>query len=104
MMKADKRLNSFKFRNINKITLSRMKEFASAIETNSMLLILLSVLFGSFFIYAILVSKMTPESGIYILDLIKYDHYYCYILPLLIIPTYFMIYVYWLCYNLFENN
>jgi hypothetical protein len=37
-------------------------------------------------------------------DFIKYDEYFCYLLPLSILPTYLILYLNWLAMRHFEQN
>ena len=70
----------------------------------SLALIALSSLSGITFLYAALVSKMLPYSGYSFLDAIKNDEFFCYFIPLSILPTYLVIYLVWLSMTFFENN
>jgi len=54
--------------------------------------------------YAGVISKFLPDTGIILLDDIKYDYYYCYLVPLTILPTYMVIYLNWLSMKFFEFN
>lgn len=62
------------------------------------------VLFIIVYIYCAVISKYFPDSDYQFLNLIKNDNYYCYLIPLSIIPTYFVYYLNWLCISLLENN
>lgn len=68
------------------------------------ILIACSSLFFFIYLYMSFFSKWLPDSDIFLLDLIKYDHYFCYLLPLFIIPTYSVIYLNWLSISHFEQN
>jgi hypothetical protein len=71
----------------------------------SVAIIVTSVLAGLGFAYALVVSKfLMPTTGIYVLDLIKDDQYYCYFLPLCLIPTYLFFYLNWLSWTYFQYN
>lgn len=59
---------------------------------------------GAIFFYTALISKLLPDTGNSVLDFIKYDYYFCYLLPLAIIPTYMVIYLNWLAMRHFEQN
>ena len=67
-------------------------------------LIASSLTLGIAFLYAVLLSKYMPDTGIMVIDAIKYDHYFCYLIPLLILPTYLAIYLNWLSMKLFQYN
>jgi len=62
------------------------------------------ILLMTLYLYCAIVSKYLPDTDYYILNLIKYDYYYCYMIPLSIIPTYFVYYLNWLCISLLESN
>lgn len=68
------------------------------------LLLIFSISFGLIFIYAAIISKLLPETGIGILDAIKNDEYFCYLIPLSIIPTYAVIYLNWVAITHFTHN
>ena len=59
---------------------------------------------GVVFVYTAFVSKLLPNSGIAIVDAIKDDYYFCYLLPLLILPTYAILYLNSLSFVHFEQN
>ncbi|KAJ3186107.1 hypothetical protein HK101_009743 [Irineochytrium annulatum] len=54
--------------------------------------------------YAILISKVMPDTGNAVLDFIKYDHHYCYLLPLLPPVVLFFSLLNWLGLKLFRHN
>lgn len=60
--------------------------------------------FGLLFFYAAVISKILPDSGNVVIDFIKYDYYFCYLIPLAIVPTYMVIYLNWLAMRHFEQN
>ena len=68
------------------------------------LLIITSSLLGLAYFYAAVLSKLLPHTGNFYLDAIKEDNYYCYLVPLAILPTYLIFYVNWLCMSLYESN
>lgn len=78
--------------------------FTSKTKWFGYLLLIGSLLFGFIFFYAAIFSKLLPDTGIYVLDVIKYDYYFCYLIPLSIIPTYAVIYLNWLSMNHFVQN
>lgn len=59
---------------------------------------------GIIYLYTALVSKLLPDTGYFILDFFKHDFYFCYLIPLSIIPTYAVIYLNWLAMRHFEQN
>jgi hypothetical protein len=67
-------------------------------------ILILFTFIGVSFFYAAFLSKLMPDAGIYFLDFIKHDYYFCYLLPLMIIPTYVVVYINWLAMKFFENN
>jgi phosphatidylinositol N-acetylglucosaminyltransferase subunit Y len=54
--------------------------------------------------FAAFISKLLPPTGNSILDLIRDDHFYCYLVPLTILPTYSIIYLNWLSLRIFEHS
>ena len=68
------------------------------------LLIVSSCILGIIYLYAAIVSKFMPHSGNECLDAIKDDYYYCYLIPLAILPTYVAVYLNWVCMKLYESN
>jgi phosphatidylinositol glycan anchor class Y biosynthesis protein len=67
-------------------------------------LLFTSLFIGIFFTYAAFISKLIPDTGIFILDFFKRDYYFCYLIPLMILPTYIVVYINWLAMNFFANN
>ena len=61
-------------------------------------------LFLFIFIYASFISAFVPDSGISVIDFLKYDQYYIYLLPIMILPTYIVIYLNWMAIRMFEHN
>ena len=56
------------------------------------------------YIYAGLISKLLPYSGNEVLDVVKDDVYFCYLIPLILLPTLIMIYLNWLSFEHFRQN
>jgi len=56
------------------------------------------------FSYATIISKVLPETGYKFLDGIKYDHYYCWLIPTMIPVTYLFIYLNWMSLKFFRHN
>ena len=56
------------------------------------------------YIYAGLISKLLPYSGNEVLDAVKDDVYFCYLIPLILLPTLVMIYLNWLSFEHFRQN
>lgn len=52
----------------------------------------------------ILICKSFSESTNSFILTIQNDDYYCYLLVLMIIPTYAIIYLNWLCMKVFQTN
>ena len=67
-------------------------------------LVIASVMIGVVFMYAAFASKFVPDSGIFVLDFIKRDYYFCYLIPLMMLPTYIVVYINWLAMKMFKNN
>jgi phosphatidylinositol glycan anchor class Y biosynthesis protein len=63
-----------------------------------------SVILFFFFLYAVIISKLLPYTGWSLLDMVKDDHYFCYLMPLIILPTYSVIYLNWLAISHFQQN
>jgi phosphatidylinositol glycan anchor class Y biosynthesis protein len=63
-----------------------------------------SIAIGLVFLYTALLSKLLPDTGFPAIDFIKHDYYFCYLLPLSIVPTYMVIYLNWLAMRHFEQN
>jgi phosphatidylinositol glycan anchor class Y biosynthesis protein len=59
---------------------------------------------GALFLYTAILSKLLPDSGNVVVDFIKRDYYFCYLIPLSIIPTYMVVYLNWLAIRHFEQN
>lgn len=59
---------------------------------------------GIVYLYMAFLSKLLPDTGYYVIDFFKYDFYFCYLIPLGIIPTYMVIYLNWLAMRHFEQN
>ncbi len=60
--------------------------------------------FGAIFLYTAILSKLFPDTGYFIFDFIKHDYYFCYLIPLSIVPTYAVVYLNWLAMRHFEQN
>ena len=57
------------------------------------------------YIYAAFVTKMLgPDSQLPFASILKNDFYYCYLIPLTLLPTYFVLYLNWLSMQYFESN
>ena len=63
-------------------------------------LLISSILLVLAYLYAALFSKLMPTTGVALLDAIKEDEYFCFLLPLLIIPTFFIVYLNWVSFQL----
>ena len=61
-------------------------------------------LFGLTYFYSAIISKLMPDTGIFVLDIIKHDYYFCYLIPLMILPTLIVIYLKWLSMSLFKHT
>ena len=60
--------------------------------------------FGAIFLYTAIISKLLPDTGYFVIDFIKHDYYFCYLIPLSIVPTYAVVYLNWLAMRHFEQN
>ena len=56
------------------------------------------------YIYAGILSKLLPYSGVELLDAVKEDVYFCHLAPLILLPTLIMIYLNWLSFEHFRQN
>jgi hypothetical protein len=59
---------------------------------------------GLAYLYSAIISKVMPDTGFVILDAIKYDYYFCYLIPLMILPTVIVVYLKWLSMSLFQHT
>jgi len=67
-------------------------------------LISFSLTLAILFVYSAFLSKLFPNSGNAFIDAIKSDTYFCFFVPLLILPTYLVIYLNWLAISFFSHN
>lgn len=79
-------------------------QLPASLHLTGLVLIVLSVLVLVISLYTILISKLMPYTGIVALDFVKDDEYFCYLLPLLILPTFSVVYLNWLAMNHFQQN
>ena len=93
-------LRRIKVRQLNDIDI---KSTSFLIEKCYFINISLSAI-GIAYCYAAIVSKFMPDTGVYILDSIKKDNYFCYLIPLMILPTFIVIYLKWLSMSLFQHT
>ena len=70
----------------------------------ALVVIFASILLGVLYVYAAFVSKLLPDTGIFLFDWIKQDTYFCYLIPLALPTSYVFIYINWLSLRVFENN
>ncbi len=68
------------------------------------LLLALGFLFFSLTLYTTTVSKLLPRSGIWVLDAIKDDHYYCLLVPLTLVITSLFVTCNWMAFKVFRYN
>ena len=61
-------------------------------------------LFFSVSRYAAFISKLLPPSGHALLDWVRADRFYCFLLPLGALPTYLILYLNWLSMRIFEGS
>ncbi|CAG8616550.1 5228_t:CDS:2 [Paraglomus brasilianum] len=54
--------------------------------------------------YAIVVSKLVPETGNKILDWIKHDEYYCLLVPVTLSVTVYAVFWNWMGMKFFRHN
>lgn len=88
-------------RNTNKMKLSNRNN----LEVYGYLMVFGFACFGIIFLYSAIISKLLPDFESFpILNAIKHDYYFCYLIPLAILPTYSIIYLNWLAMRHFEQN
>ena len=73
-------------------------------EVPAYFVIVLATVFLIVFIYASFISAFLPDFGVPVLDNLKNDQYYIYLLPTMILPTYIIIYLNWLSIKMFVHN
>ncbi|OUM57696.1 hypothetical protein PIROE2DRAFT_28297, partial [Piromyces sp. E2] len=54
--------------------------------------------------YSVVFSRFMADTGNPVLDGIKNDNYYCYLIPLLIVIIYLFIFVNWFSMKFFRHN
>ncbi len=91
-------IKELKIRSINKTAIHAQSAFYGYC------IIFTAVFVAILFIYSAFLAKLLPHTGYVILDSIKDDYYFCYLVPLTILPTYLIIYLNWLAMRHFEQN
>ncbi|PRP85065.1 hypothetical protein PROFUN_07249 [Planoprotostelium fungivorum] len=66
------------------------------------LLFLVFTFFGAS-VFTIYISKVLPETGNPLLDTIREDHHYCYLIPLSLMTTYLFFFNNWLAMKFFRH-
>lgn len=61
-------------------------------------------LFFVFSSYALFISKLMPATGNDLLDAIKFDYYYCFLVPATGLVTWLFIYLNWMMLKFFRHN
>eukprot|EP01039_Chlorochromonas_danica_P004956 gene4956-5439_t len=79
-------------------------QLSASLQVKGWLLAACSLAFALAFLYASILSKMLPYSGLRLLDAIKDDQYFCFLVPLLVLPTGLIIYLNWLAMSHFQQN
>ncbi|KNE59123.1 hypothetical protein AMAG_18102 [Allomyces macrogynus ATCC 38327] len=69
-----------------------------------MVVVALSVLGAAAFLYAAIISKLLPSTGIWWLDAIRNDWYYCFLIPLTAPVSIFFLIWNWYGKKLFRHN
>jgi hypothetical protein len=54
--------------------------------------------------YAAFLSKLLPPTGHVLLDSVRDDCFYCFLLPLSVLPTSLILYLNWLSMRIFESS
>eukprot|EP01031_Cornospumella_fuschlensis_P039148 gene39148-47630_t len=79
-------------------------QLPTGLHFTGLVLVILSALVLLTSLYTIVISKLMPYTGILVLDFVKDDEYFCYLLPLLVLPTFSVVYLNWLAMNHFQQN
>jgi hypothetical protein len=96
--KCENNLKELGIRNIARVSQpANIEQYGYAITT-------FFAFFGGFFFYAAFISKIAPDFGNSVIIFFKNDYYFCYLVPLAIIPSYLIIYLNWLAMRHFEQN
>ena len=74
------------------------------IEIKAYGVIILTCILVFTYVYAAFISPFVPATGYWLVDEMKNDNYYCYLIPIMILPTYIVIYLNWLSLRVFESN
>ena len=77
------------------------KTDARPTKRDGILLIVASFLFTGVMIFWMLVAKLLPPSGLPVFDWMRQDHYYCFLVPIVLIPmSLFANYLRWVSHSL----
>ncbi len=76
----------------------------SRIVRNGYVLLAVSVLFFVVSMYTLIASKLMPDTGHFVLDAIKHDRYYSFLVPLTLVATLVTVYLNWLSLKFFRHN
>ena len=93
-------LRTIKVRQLDKIDAN---SFPFLVQKCYFIIITLTIL-GAVYFYSAIISKFMPDTGYFILDAVKYDNYFCYLIPLMILPTLIVVYLQWLSMTLFQHT
>ena len=63
-----------------------------------------SIVLTGVLLYAIVISKLLPPTGISLLDSIRDDRYYCLLIPLSVLPTIAAVYSSWVSLKFFRTS
>ncbi|KAJ3366030.1 hypothetical protein GGF32_007530 [Allomyces javanicus] len=69
-----------------------------------MLVVVLCALGAAAFLYAAIISKVLPATGVWWLDAIRNDWYYCFLIPLMAPVSIFFLIWNWYGKKLFRHN
>lgn len=93
-------LRRIKVRQLDKIDAN---SFPYLVQKCYLIILVLTVL-GAAYFYSAIISKFMPDTGFFILDAVKHDSYFCYLIPLMILPTLIVVYLQWLSMTLFQHT
>jgi hypothetical protein len=88
----------------DQLGIRRLEKLGKYSELSAYATIVVSAIVGTVFVYWAFISKFMPVTGVALLDSMSSDHYFCYLFPLMIIPTVMVIYINWLSMRFFESN
>lgn len=83
---------------------AQMQASSPSLQLTGYLLIATAVVFAAVYLHAAFLSKMLPRTGLAVLDMVAEDRYFCYLVPLVLLPTGAVLYLNWLAITHFRQN